>query len=288
MRPMCQTIHRSDQDDENLPSTPTVVVHDTDATLLETPERINSSPEPWLPSQGTNNSTDEGQQAPVETELRTPTASRPNRGGRGHAAPRAHIQNREPRKHPSRKQSRNSIRGSPGKPGPRSLCNIYFFMPYLHFETHENRKAMMRALEQGPVRPHSERQLTRDEVLMRAQTTASSSFLHIRRTLDQFFYHNIDTDVRDCDQVVYRFQKHHRKPPDSDPKIFMVDQLWMWVLGKDLVVTSFPERWHQPRNDPLNVLEGIIEDINSKTREPVQNVFELAMTISKFVECNTN
>ena len=51
------------------------------------------------------------------------------------------------------------------------------------------------------------------------------------------------------------------------------------MLGKDLVVTSFPQRWCQPRNDPLNVLEGIIEDINSTTREPVQNVFELAMTI---------
>jgi hypothetical protein len=60
----------------------------------------------------------------------------------------------------------------------------------------------------------------------------------------------------------------------------MVDQLWMWILGRDLVVTSFPQRWQQPRNDPLNVLEGIIEDINSKTREPVQNVFELAMTIT--------
>lgn len=60
----------------------------------------------------------------------------------------------------------------------------------------------------------------------------------------------------------------------------MVDQLWMWILGKDLVVTSFPQRWQQPRNDPLDVLEGIIEDINSKTREPVQNVYELAMTIA--------
>src|ERR1700761_2780478 len=59
----------------------------------------------------------------------------------------------------------------------------------------------------------------------------------------------------------------------------MVDQLWMWILGRDLIITSFPQRWQQPRNDPLNVLEGIIEDINSKTREPVQNVFELAMTI---------
>lgn len=54
----------------------------------------------------------------------------------------------------------------------------------------------------------------------------------------------------------------------------------MWVLGKDLVITSFPQRWRQPRNDPLNVLEGIIEDINSKTRDPVQNVYELTMTIA--------
>lgn len=54
----------------------------------------------------------------------------------------------------------------------------------------------------------------------------------------------------------------------------------MWVLGKDLVVTCFPQRWRQPRNDPLNVLEGIIENINSKTRDPVQNVYELSMTIA--------
>jgi Mg2+ and Co2+ transporter CorA len=60
----------------------------------------------------------------------------------------------------------------------------------------------------------------------------------------------------------------------------MVDQLWMWILGKDLVVTSFPQRWQQPKNDPLNVLDGIIEDINSKSREPVRSVFDLAMTVT--------
>lgn len=54
----------------------------------------------------------------------------------------------------------------------------------------------------------------------------------------------------------------------------------MWVLGKDLVVTCFPQRWKQPRNDPLNVLEGIIEDINSRTREPIQNIYELSMAIA--------
>ncbi|EHK96310.1 putative Ankyrin-3 [Glarea lozoyensis 74030] len=62
--------------------------------------------------------------------------------------------------------------------------------------------------------------------------------------------------------------------------IVMVDQLWMWVLGKDLVVTSFPQRWQQPKNDPLNVLDSIIEDINDKTRDPVKSVYDLAMIVT--------
>jgi hypothetical protein len=168
---------------------------------------------------------------------------------------------------------------SPSKRGLHSSCNIFLFMPYLHFETDSGRRAMQYAME-DPERLQHRVRADADELLIRAHLTKTSSFLHVRRTLDQFFYHNIDTHTRDCDQVVYRFQKQNRGDENVDPKIFMVDQLWMWVLGKDLVVTSFPQRWRQPRNDPLNVLEGIIEDINSKTRDPVQNVYELAMTIS--------
>jgi Mg2+ and Co2+ transporter CorA len=100
--------------------------------------------------------------------------------------------------------------------------------------------------------------------------------------LDQSFYHNIDTGSRDEDQVVYRYQTKGKdiEDPDCDPKIVMVDQLWMWILGKDLIVTSFPQRWQQPKNDPLNVLDSVIEDINSKTREPVNSVYDLAMIIT--------
>jgi hypothetical protein len=47
----------------------------------------------------------------------------------------------------------------------------------------------------------------------------------------------------------------------------------------DLIITSFPQRWQQPRNDPLNVLDGIIEDMNAKTRAPVKSVYEFAMLI---------
>jgi Mg2+ and Co2+ transporter CorA len=160
-----------------------------------------------------------------------------------------------------------------------STYNMYLFMPYLHFESDERRREMQDAIDHLRY-PDHQMSLHEDEVLIRAHLTASSSFLHLRRTLDQFFYHNIDTQMRDADQVVFRYQKRHQDGISCDPKIFMVDQLWMWVISKDLVVTSFPRRWKQPRNDPLNVLDGIIEDINSKTRKPIENVYELAMTIT--------
>jgi ankyrin repeat protein/Mg2+ and Co2+ transporter CorA len=167
-----------------------------------------------------------------------------------------------------------------------SKGNIFTFMPYLHFETHRRRQEMQEAIERAeslrsPSRPFLNKATTFDEMLIRAHLTTSTVSLHIRRTLDQSFYHNIDTQSRDTDQVVYRYQtKGKLEDPDIDPKIFMVDQLWMWILGKDLIVTSFPQRWQQPKNDPLNVLDSIIEDINSKTRDPVTSVHDLSMIIT--------
>lgn len=154
--------------------------------------------------------------------------------------------------------------------------NIYMFMPYLHFETVERRDKMQDAIQrQG--RPGTQQSpKTRDELLINAHLTSSTS-LHIRRTLDQFFYPNINTRSRDQDQVVYRYQTRGQW---REPKVFMVDQLWMWILGPNLIVTSFAQRWDQPKNDPLNVLDGVIEDINSKTRDPVRSVHDLAITIT--------
>ncbi|KAJ5658808.1 uncharacterized protein N7484_002457 [Penicillium longicatenatum] len=171
-------------------------------------------------------------------------------------------------------------------PSLTSACNICVFMPYLHFETAERRQKMQDAIQRAEKlnfdSQHLKKTRTRDEMLIDAHLSSSTTSLHVRRTLDQFFYPNIDTQSRDQDQVVYRYQT---KGPGcegqgNDPKIFMVDQLWMWVLGTNLIVTSFPQRWDQPKNDPLNVLDGIIEDINSKTRDPVKSVYDLAIIIT--------
>jgi hypothetical protein len=56
--------------------------------------------------------------------------------------------------------------------------------------------------------------------------------LQIRRTLDQYFYtHLSNTSQRDSDQVVYRYM---RDRTSYEPKIFMVDQLWLWVLSDSM------------------------------------------------------
>lgn len=60
----------------------------------------------------------------------------------------------------------------------------------------------------------------------------------------------------------------------------MVDQLWMWIIGKDLLVTSFPQRWQQPPLDPHNVLENIVSEIFTPGREHVADVYELATIVA--------
>lgn len=82
--------------------------------------------------------------------------------------------------------------------------------------------------------------------------------LHVRRTLDQFYYHMIDTASHgDQDQVVLRWA---RGKSQRNHNILMVDQLWMWTGGTaeneedpcgilldgttatPFVITAFPDR----------------------------------------------
>ncbi|KIW88771.1 uncharacterized protein Z519_10818 [Cladophialophora bantiana CBS 173.52] len=88
--------------------------------------------------------------------------------------------------------------------------------------------------------------------------------LNPRRTLD-FKHRSTKTSHQDKYQVVYRFCKKKRK----QLKIFMVDQLWLIIFG-NLLISWLLERWRQPHMDPLNLFEGVIEDVNSTTRPLVR------------------
>lgn len=51
-----------------------------------------------------------------------------------------------------------------------------------------------------------------------------------RLSLDQYYYSQLEnTAARDKDQVVYRYTNNPQN--STEPKIFMVDQLWMWLIN---------------------------------------------------------
>ena len=94
--------------------------------------------------------------------------------------------------------------------------------------------------------------------------------IHCRRTLDQYGYPSLrNTKARDWDQILWKRTQDHKviMPHQSDaslgrshsvgddfqqyvsatpdlhkPKVLMVDQLWLWILDNETVVTFFPGR----------------------------------------------
>jgi Mg2+ and Co2+ transporter CorA len=214
--------------------------------------------------------------------------------------------------------------------------SMYLYMPYVHFEWTEALRKMQKEVTTArakrststmydarhkiatrnpsiPGRRVQQRWSTfrgnasgahRD--LIHAHVDASICSLHVRRTLDQFFYRTIDTSFRDKDQVVLRHQRSHCKNDcelhqcncdnqkrehskaecdkaqgcTCNAKILMVDQLWMWIVSSDLIITSFPQRWDQSASDLDDVYEGILNDITAATHKDISDVYELAMIIT--------
>ncbi|KAG9229895.1 hypothetical protein BJ875DRAFT_386354 [Amylocarpus encephaloides] len=295
MRPLCQSTPRA--------STRVPEVVDIDSTPEQGPPTIivnggvdaHSHPSPRTPTRtSTLASEDWFKDLPTHGKENS-KGSQKDKSKRGHSkgskSPKIGSETPTPKEQRKSNYLHQSKNPRPSAPSRRetthiSKGNVFVFMPYLHFETQQKCLEMQRAIKNAEkIWPSAGQKLKRaetyDEMLIRAHLTSSSVSLHIRRTLDQSFYHNIDTKYRDDDQVVARYQLKDVEPDEHcDPKIVMVDQCWMWVLGKDLVVTSFPQRWQQPKNDPLNVLDSIIEDINDKTREPIESVHDLAMLVT--------
>jgi hypothetical protein len=134
-------------------------------------------------------------------------------------------------------------------------------MPYLHWDLEEQQRKRATAIKGLRDRRTSvinqnipdgvaqdDDDDDRDQKLLRAYPRDKDDFphqLHIRRTLDQCYYHAMeDTAIRDGDQVISRYQEREEIKPRV---LTMVDQLWLWVLdGTDgrfnTIVTCFPSR----------------------------------------------
>lgn len=105
--------------------------------------------------------------------------------------------------------------------------------------------------------------------------------LHIRRTLDQYYYYMLeDTRLRDADQVVTRWARD--KLHKNRHNILMVDQLWIWVVkgkdGPDRVVSCFPER-QGCASGLLDYLQRNILHHNTDKRQPIKTTADLVAQI---------
>ncbi|KAH7304371.1 hypothetical protein BKA65DRAFT_416248 [Rhexocercosporidium sp. MPI-PUGE-AT-0058] len=115
-----------------------------------------------------------------------------------------------------------------------------------------------------------------DERLLRENVFAKSP-LHVRRTLDQDYLLAVDdTATRDRDQTVYRQTRGGRS---VNARIVMVDQLWLWILDNNTIITSFPKRWGRNRPDPSKRLQELKGASSGISDWEIQSIYDLALII---------
>jgi len=216
---------------------------------------------------------------------------------------KTHLQCMRPTCSAPKTKSQKEFDGTAGDPS-----RAFVYLPYLALESRTNVNAMHnRSLSISPKATGnpvaSSRSLSatlgdRDIRLHQAYSEWKSNdyALHVRRTLNQLLYRNFDARQRDDDQVVLRYLQKEKldaqarggsdemidAPGESgqDLNVLTVDQLWIWVLGPELVVTSFPQKWQQSRRELPDLLISVLERIDPRTEGSVQSTYELAACIA--------
>ncbi|KAK0103966.1 hypothetical protein ONS96_005071 [Cadophora gregata f. sp. sojae] len=109
--------------------------------------------------------------------------------------------------------------------------------------------------------------------------------LHARRTLDQSYYWKLqNTDGRDEDQVVYRETKRGKNISRTS-RVIMVDQLWLYVLDDNTIISSFPRRWGRNKPDWSGVHKGIRARLDHLREGEIRSVYDMALLIMN--QCST-
>jgi hypothetical protein len=80
-------------------------------------------------------------------------------------------------------------------------------------------------------------------------------------------------DKRGCDQCEADSKQLSR--------VIMVDQLWMWILDKNTILTFFPRRYGVNKDDPSGVHQSIRDRLSDQTNPSnhVRSVFDLALIV---------
>src|SRR5436305_2062569 len=117
-------------------------------------------------------------------------------------------------------------------------------MPYLHWTTSKRQAERSQLIKELSAITNYKRpaweELNKSDEPIKTKLIRAFLFhnppLHLRKTLDQFYYNTLpdtETDVRNTDQVVYKYAIKHLQQPDRriPPKIIMVNQLWLWIIN---------------------------------------------------------
>ncbi|KAF2110783.1 hypothetical protein BDV96DRAFT_635365, partial [Lophiotrema nucula] len=144
--------------------------------------------------------------------------------------------------------------------GSKLLHDLVLFMPFLHWDFNcfrlRRKEALKELQDQHQVSPQFDRNLIKSLLSLKQGDKISAEqclvidyfqdtyrSLHLRRTLDQYYYSTLeDTESRDISQVSSRYQEKTRS---SIKTMTMVDQLWLWVLQgsdgqPDTLISCFP------------------------------------------------
>ena len=171
---------------------------------------------------------------------------------------------------------------------------LMLIMPYLNWATEGERTKLNHIIEEVTNQPS----LDVKEILAKVDRYEKLLWvylynehpLHVRRTLDQFYYSTLrETETRDVDQVPYKYF-HGQFPRSTMHPVLMVDQLWLWVLDDSTVITSFPQRWTEPRKNDLDldsktdVLDTIFRRLDVSAAN-ITNASQLAALITN--ECSS-
>lgn len=187
-------------------------------------------------------------------------------------------------------------------------------MPYLHWELDEEVNKLKEVLKQKQkfLQEHNrtlssrERQkITRTQAAKKIEAGDLNGTeklywmyldeehpLHIRRTLDQFYYHTFtQTDRRDNDQATHRYYKRHPPREKNVRQVStMVDQLWMWVLPEignlpSTIITAFPQRCNRMVSPTSKSTTALMSNIIERSRElSIRSCHDLADIIAS--ECS--
>ncbi|RMZ89162.1 hypothetical protein DV736_g3603, partial [Chaetothyriales sp. CBS 134916] len=172
--------------------------------------------------------------------------------------------------------------------------SLVLYMPYLHWE-YSVATAQIQTLFgtiTGQVQlPHtdlnrvySQKEVanlpcTVDEKLMRLYLTRTQP-LHLRRALHNSFHQGpASTTLRDLTQVIDTYSRKQLAPSVRGPPMLVVDQLWMWVIEGETLVTCFPQRWGTAAqtDEHQEVIENILLSLEYEDRRnKITNIFQLA------------